>query len=415
MRVLMLGWEYPPRITGGLGVACAGLVRGLRENGVDVLLLLPPAGRAAPRRARRRGGIGSLEIVHAPAPRHGRRVSVDAYASTVEPSGPRPRAGETLYADDLAAAVARYASAAYELARRRRFDVVHAHDWLTFLGGIAARQASGRPLIAHVHATERDRSGPAGDASPAAAIERRAFPVADRVVAVSRYTAGILREHYGVTAERIRVVHNAVDRVEAPRRTRRRRRAPLVAFAGRVTGQKGPEQFVRAAVLVAAERPDARFVLAGTGDRLEAVRREAAALGLSRRMLFPGFLPRSALERLLARADVLVMPSRSEPFGLIALEALARGTPAIVSRSSGVAEVVPRALRSDFGDAEELAAKIVALLSLPGLRDSQVAAGAEALRGLTWRAAGARCAAIYEELVGEGPGAFASGRIAGEP
>jgi hypothetical protein len=131
-------------------------------------------------------------------------------------------------------------------------------------------------------------------------------------------------------------------------------------------------------------------------------------------MRFPGFLPRRELDRLLARADVLVMPSRSEPFGLVALEALARGTPAIVSRSSGVAEVVPRALRADFGDAEELAAKIVALLSLPRLRESQLAAGAEALRGLTWREAGARCAAIYEELIAVLPDASSSGRIAPE-
>jgi glycosyltransferase involved in cell wall biosynthesis len=406
----MLGWEYPPRITGGLGVACAGLVRGLRENGVDVLLLLPPAGRAGPRRARRRGGIGALEIVHVPVRRPFPRV--DPYATSGAPPARTSRAG-ALYAGDVADAVRRYASAAYALARRRRFDVVHAHDWLTFPAGIAAKQASGRPLVAHVHATERDRSGTAGDSSPAAAIERRAFPVADRVVAVSRYTAAVLRQQYGVTGDRIRVVHNAVDPPEAAGARRRRRRGPpLVLFAGRVTGQKGPEQFVRAAALVASERPDARFVLAGAGDRLDAVRAEAAALGLSRRMEFPGFLPRRALDRLLARADVFVMPSRSEPFGLVALEALARGTPAIVSRSSGVSEVVPRALRADFGDAEELAGKVLALLALPRLRESQIASGAEALRNLTWREAGARCAAIYDELVSaSAPG----GTIAPEP
>jgi glycosyltransferase involved in cell wall biosynthesis len=203
--------------------------------------------------------------------------------------------------------------------------------------------------------------------------------------------------------------------VDAPKPARRRRRAPLIVFAGRVTGQKGPEQFVRAAALVAAERPDARFVLAGAGDRLEAVRREAGVLRLAQRMRFPGFLPRRELDRLLARADVLVMPSRSEPFGLIALEALARGTPAIVSRSSGVAEVVPRVLRADFVDAEELAAKIAALLALPRLRESQLASGAEALRALTWRAAGARLAAVYAELVGPAPAAPASGTIPPEP
>jgi glycogen synthase len=408
MRVLMLGWEYPPRVTGGLGVACAGLVRGLRENGVDVLLLLPPAGRAAPRRARRRGGLGGLEIVHAGAPRRRPWPRLDPYAPAPPPRGPRAAA---LYGPDLAESVALYASAAAEVASRRRFDVVHAHDWMTFPAGLAAKQASGRPLVAHVHATERDRSGAAAD-SPASRIERRALPVADRVVAVSGYTAGVLRDQYGVCADRIRVVHNAVDAAGAETPARRRRRGPpLVLFAGRVTGQKGPEQFVRAAALVAAERDDVRFVLAGTGDRLDAVRAEAAALGLSGRMRFPGFVSRAALDRLYARADVFVMPSRSEPFGLAALEAMARGAPAIVSRSAGVHEVVRHALRADFGDVEELAALILWVLELPALRDRLVVSGGAEVRRLSWRAAGERCAAIYGELVGSAP-ALSGDRIA---
>ena len=407
MRVLMLGWEYPPRVAGGLGVACAGLVRGLRENGVDVLLLLPPAGRAAPRRARRRGRIGGLEIVHAPGAR--RLARVDPYAVGEGPATRGPRGG-ALYAGDVAEAVRAYAAAAYALARRRRFDVVHAHDWMTFPAGLAAKQASGRPLVAHVHATERDRSGGPAFDSPASQIERRALPVADRVVAVSRYTAEVLREQYGVTADRIRVVHNAIDppAEEAPDASSppgRRRRGPrLVLFAGRVTGQKGPEQFVRAAALVASERRDVRFVLAGAGDRLAAVRAEAEALGLSGRMRFPGFVSRAALDRLYARADVFVMPSRSEPFGLAALEAISRGAPAIVPASSGVAEVVRHALRADFGDVEGLAALILWLLELPGLRERAVASARDEVGRLSWRGAGARCAAVYAELAAAGPG-----------
>jgi glycogen synthase len=396
MKVLMLGWEYPPRITGGLAVAAAGLVRGVRENGIDVLLLLPPAGRAARRAVRRREGLGALEIVHAPEPPRGSWAAVDPYAPAPEPRS--KRRADSLYGSGLEESVARYASAAAELARRRRFDVVHAHDWMTFPAGLAAKQVSGRPLVAHVHATERDRSGAAIHDSPASRIERRALPVADRVVAVSSYTAGVLREQYGVCADRIRVVHNAVDSGGSAPPRRRRRGPPLVLFAGRVTGQKGPEQFVRAAALVAAEREDVRFVLAGTGDRLDAVRAEAAALGLSERIRFPGFVSRSALDRLYARADVFVMPSRSEPFGLAALEAMSRGAPAIVPRTSGVAEVVRHALRADFADVEELAAQILWVLELPSLRERLVASGGEEVRRLSWRAAGARCAEIYEEL-----------------
>jgi glycogen(starch) synthase len=413
MRVLMLAWEYPPRVAGGLGVACAGLVRGLRENGVDVLLLLPPAGRAALRRERRRGarrraGVGALEIVHAPGAR--RLARVDPYAGGEAPAVRGPRGG-ALYAGDVADAVQRFASAAYALARRRRFDVVHAHDWMTFPAGVAAKQASGRPLIAHVHATERDRAGGAAFDSPASRIERRSLPLADRVVTVSRYTAEILREHYGVTADRIRVVHNATDAPDAPRR-RRRRGPPLVLFAGRVTGQKGPEQFVRAAALVASERRDVRFVLAGAGDRLDSVRAEADVLGLSGRIRFPGFVPRAALDRLYARADVFVMPSRSEPFGLAALEAISRGAGAIVPRSSGVAEVVRHALRADFGDVEGLAALILWLLELPGLHERTVAFALDDARRLSWRGAAARCAAIYTELVALDSAAPGGDRIA---
>ena len=430
MRVLMLGWEYPPRVTGGLGAASAGLVRGLRESGVDVLLVLPWASAGPRVRVRRRRGVGSLEIV--PAFRaSGRRVAAafagaarraDPYPpdphETVERPPGRARAtsrsvADALYGPDLGDTVARYASAAAEIAARRRFDVVHAHDWLTFPAALAAKQASGRPLVAHVHATELDRSGGAGNGSPAAIIERRALPVADRVVAVSRYTAAVLRERYGVCADRLRVVHNAIDAaapsVRHGRTRQRRRRSPLVLFAGRVTLQKGPEQFVRAAALVASERPDVRFVLAGAGDRLEAVREEATLLRLGERIRFTGFVPRAALDRLYARADVFVMPSLSEPFGLVALEAVAQGTPAIISRTSGVGEVLPRVLRVDFGDVEELAAKILWVLALPGLRDSLTAAGAEAVGRLSWRAAGERCAAIYAELVAPAP---AGGTIA---
>jgi len=419
----MLGWEYPPRVAGGLGVACAGLVRGLRESGVDVVLVLPSASAGARRRSRRRGGVGSLEIVPAfvgrGRKRNGARGAALAAASRrVDPyssvdasptsAAARPRGAGVLYGPDLVETVERYANAAGEIAARRRFDVVHAHDWLTFPAGLAAKQASRRPLVAHVHATELDRSGTAGAGSPAAIIERRALPVADRIVAVSRYTAGVLRERYGVCADRIRVVHNAVDAAAPSARrgpTRQRRRAsPLVLFAGRVTRQKGPEQFVRAAALVASERPDVRFVLAGTGDRLEEVRDEASVLRIGDRIRFAGFVSRAALDRLYARADVFVMPSLSEPFGLVALEALARGTPAIISRTSGVGEVLPRVLRVDFGDVEELAAKILWVLALPGLRESLSAGGTEAVGRLSWRAAGERCAAIYAELAAESTG-----------
>jgi len=449
MRVLMLGWEFPPVVSGGLGVATEGLVRGLIENGVEVVLVLPD-GR--PRSDEPEGGF--LRILSAAEPAQaalgtGRRPSTGSIGSTGSlrvrtvpsllrpyvtaaayrnarrsrrPEGGRRHAAATArepYGLDLRAEVVRYAEAAAAIARRERFDVIHAHDWLTLLAGLAARTASGKPLAAHVHATEIDRAGERGDPF-VSGIETLGWKAADRVIAVSAYTAGVLESRYGVPKERIRVVHNALDapagdslgtsevgsrRTEAEAETETsdtaeaaRAAEPLVLFAGRVTWQKGPEHFVEAAALVAREMPRARFVVAGAGDRLRRTADRAAALGLAGRFEFTGFLDRGALDRLYETADVYVMPSVSEPFGLTALEALRHGVPVILSRHAGVSEVAPDVLRVDFDDARDLASKILSVLLFPALSTTLARRGRHDIDGLSWKRSAARCLDVYREM-----------------
>jgi len=300
------------------------------------------------------------------------------------------------YGPDLAREVLRYSSAAARIATRESFDVIHAHDWLTFMAGIEAKRATGKPLVVHVHATEFDRGGaPNGFVT---AVERAGFAAADRVVAVSGYTARLVAERYGVPPERLRVVHNAIDAREPIGTWKVEAGDPLVLFAGRITWQKGPELFVDAAARVADEMPQVKFAVAGSGDRMRAMMERVSAQGLDERFLFRGFLAPDELARLYARADVYVMPSVSEPFGLTALEALQHGTPVIVSKGAGVSEVVRNVLRVEFGDVEDLASKIMSVLMFPPLRRTLSSRGRAEVRRLSWRESAGRCLAVYREV-----------------
>ena len=437
----MFGWEFPPFVSGGLGVASEGLVRGLLEIGAEVVLVLPhesdsrkvppgplrivdgaESGEEAPRGA---GLLARMRRISSPlrpyltreiyrAERAARteaaRALSDAAGSEEQPdadgdaaagtpsTGSKRAAIPDPYGPDLAAEVMRYARAARAIALRERFDVIHAHDWLTFLAGIEARRVSGRPLAAHVHATELDRSG--GDGDPFVRdVERLGVTFADRVIAVSRYTARQVEESYGIPPDRIRVVHNAIDAGGRAAATPARRKQPVVLFAGRITGQKGPDRFVEAAALVAREIADVRFVVAGEGDRLEAMRDAVRRHGLSGKFEFVGFVPGRELARLYALADVYVMPSVSEPFGLTALEALQQDTPVIVSKHAGVGEVVRHVLRADVDDTNELASQILSVLLFPPLSRVLSAGGRAEVRRMSWAAAADKCVAVYREML----------------
>ena len=411
MRVLMFGWEFPPHISGGLGVASEGLVRGLLQTGTEVVLVLPhpplafegahlkvvDAGRVresddAPHRKRFLLRLRRVPSLLRPY------MTEESYAEARETAR---AAGITFaghYGPDLGNEVLRFAETAGRVARSERFDVIHAHDWLTYLAGLEARRASGRPLAVHVHATEFDRSG-GGANRFVEEIERLGVTRAERVIAVSRYTARLVADRYGISDDRLRVVHNAIDPREEVGDWVVEEREPLVLFAGRITWQKGPEYFVDAAARVLQELPDVKFAVAGSGDRMAAMIERVAAHGIGRSVLFTGFLSPGELDRLYARADVYVLPSISEPFGLTALEALQHGTPVIVSRNAGVSEVVRNLLRVDFGDVEDLASKILSVLLYSPLRDALASGGQAEVRRLSWRDSAEKCLQIYREMV----------------
>jgi len=280
--------------------------------------------------------------------------------------------------------------------RGLRADVIHAHDWTTFRAGTRLARQLGLPLIVHVHITEYDKSG--GDyADPAVfALEREGMAAADQVIAVSERVKRFCVERYGIPAERVQVVYNAVDSGPAPAVVPRVPE-PMVLFLGRVTRQKGPGYFVEAARRVVDAVPEVCFVMAGTGDQLPELIERAAGLGLSHRFLFCGFVDREQAAALYSRADVFVMPSASEPFGIVALEAMGRGVPVIVSRQSGVSELIRNTLKVDFWNVDELAASIVAALRYPVLSAELRRRASSEVRRITWDAVALRVADLYRE------------------
>jgi glycogen synthase len=377
----MLGWEFPPHITGGLGVACAGLARALVEQGVDVVFLVP--------RVFGDEDAGGARLVAANAAHRGR---ASAYAAA-EPlfTG---RYGGLLFDE-----VARFADAAERLAGSERFDLVHAHDWMSWPAAQRAARTCRAPLVVHVHSLESDRSGPRSDPR-IVAVERAGIAAAAAVVCVSRTTAAEVHRVHGTPWTKLRVVHNAVPLMpRAPLRLRRFDE-PVVLFLGRVTYQKGPEAFLGAAQRVVDVEPRVKFVVAGEGDLLPSLVERAAALGLARHVHFTGFLDARDVERAYADADVYVMPSVSEPFGIAPLEAAARGVPVVLSRRSGVAEVLSGALVADSWDVEDLANKILALIRRPALVAELVERGRQDVRRLTWERQGALLVEVYDHVMG---------------
>jgi glycosyltransferase involved in cell wall biosynthesis len=472
-NVLMLGWEYPPQISGGLGTACQGLTTALApldvriqfvvptlygvENAPHMRLVDPDGFQADPPEANEEGqevitivnSAGEIETVTRKRVRLATveeptlqtvRISsalspylsseqYDAWISALEArtssetweewsrrwlerqpaatpsslSTPTAIPSESHYGNDLFSEVSRYAARVLQWSARqpRRPDVVHAHDWMTFPAAAQVASMMGVPLIAHVHSLEQDRSGGGGNPT-IASIEGAALRSADRVIAVSHYTARQVSELYGVPMDRIDVVHNGVytGRTVAAYRDEEPEQGPTVLFLGRITFQKGPDYFVEAAARVHSKIPNVRFVMAGAGDMLPRMRARVAELGLEDAFSFPGFVRGSDVERLFSTADVYVMPSVSEPFGISALEAMSYETPVILSRQSGASEILRHALKVDFWDVSRLAAQIIAVLTYPELQRSIVNMAREEVRRVHWEAAAQKVTQVYRKVLG---------------
>ena len=428
----MFGWEFPPHIAGGLGTACYGMTRGLARNGVEVVFVMPRAYGDEDQRFVRVVNASDVETIgtrdHEFSEELLEKVSfihIDSnmlpYISPEEYAAYHDefvRSGRThewtdvwkqrytfsgKYGANLMEEVARYAMVAAQVAKdlEGQFDVIHAHDWLTYFAGIAAKRVSGKPLVVHMHATEFDRSGENINRR-VYAIEKAGMQAADRVIAVSELTRRIVIGKYGIPAEKVVTVHNAVRFGESEDAVPERAvKDKVVTFLGRITYQKGDDYFVEAAAKVLQRVPDVRFVMAGSGDLMNHVVRRVAQLGIADRFHFTGFLKGGEVQRMFRLSDVYVMPSVSEPFGISPLEAMRSGVPVIISRQSGVAEVLDYAIKVNYWDVDALADAIYGLLTYPALGRMFASKGLEEVTGLKWTNAAAKIKTVYETVVAE--------------
>ena len=428
----MFGWEFPPHIAGGLGTACYGMTRGLARNGVEVVFVMPRAYGDEDQRFVRVVNASDVETIgtrdHEFSEELLEKVSfihIDSnmlpYISPEEYAAYHDefvRSGRThewtdvwkqrytfsgKYGANLMEEVARYAMVAAQVAKdlEGQFDVIHAHDWLTYFAGIAAKRVSGKPLVVHMHATEFDRSGENINRR-VYAIEKAGMQAADRVIAVSELTRRIVIGKYGILADKVVTVHNAVRFGESEEAAPERAvKDKVVTFLGRITYQKGPDYFVEAAAKVLQRVSDVRFVMAGSGDLMNHVVRRVAQLGIADRFHFTGFLKGGEVQRMFRLSDVYVMPSVSEPFGISPLEAMRSGVPVIISRQSGVAEVLDYAIKVNYWDVDALADAIYGLLTYPALGRMFASKGVEEVTGLKWTNAAAKIKTVYETVVAE--------------
>ncbi len=421
MRVLMFGWEFPPHISGGLGTACYGITRGLTGIGTEIVFVLPRMKGEAysfPARVRSASDVSlddgseafglknmAIRVVQAAVQPYGMNFKeggkplfpgMTGRGSILGSSGMGDDYGSDLYSE-----IERYSRAAGVLAAQESFDVIHGHDWMTVQAAVEARRVSGRPFVFHVHSLESDRSGKDVDGR-VCDIERCGLELANHILCVSDYTKRMIVATYGIAPDKITVVHNAVSRHKGQERrpSEKRRKRKTVLFLGRITYQKGPDYFIEAAAKVLTKVSNVRFVMAGSGDMMPRMIERVAELGLGRDFHFTGFLRGDDVERIYGMSDLYVMPSVSEPFGISALEAMLCDLPVIVSRTSGVAEILHHALKVEFGDVQELADKIIAVLRYPALASEMVKGSREDLREVRWDGAAEKIHAVYSRLCG---------------
>jgi glycosyltransferase involved in cell wall biosynthesis len=402
MRVLMFGWEFPPHNSGGLGVACKGIVQGLQQAGVDVTFVLPQKMNTAGALKRVRFADTRHELTTETARLYNPYLALDRYRATL-----KMVSGGGTFMGSLLEQVLWYAGQARRIAKEEPHDVIHCHDWLTALAGVEAKAVSGKPLVLHIHATEFDRTG-GGDPNPDVfAIEKACMEAADVVVAVSGYTKRLISEHYGIGLEKIAVVHNVLEPPGNETGGRdlladlKKAGKKLILFVGRLTLQKGPDWFLKAARRVIDHEPRAHVVVAGSGDMEDQMRDLSWQFGMADKVTFMGFLRGADLASVYSSADVFVMPSVSEPFGLTCLEAQSYGLPVIISRQSGVSEVSRHCFKVDFWDYEDTASKILSILRHEALKETFSAEAPKEAHRFGWVDAGGRLRRIYEGLTGQ--------------
>ena len=427
MRVLMFGWEFPPHISGGLGTACYGLTKGLSEvDGVEVTFVVPKAFGDEDQSGIKLIGANTIPVnkkdfQFKESKNTMEYIEVDSliipYVSEEEfwkyKSGKYPRNSRFIETDDgfkinfsgsygagLLQEIRNYAIVAEIIASNTHFDIIHAHDWLAYPAGLAAKKVSGKPLVVHVHATDFDRSG--GNVNPEVySAEREGMELADKIITVSNLTRKTVIEKYGIRPDKVETVYNAVEPVndEPGSLPPKGIDEKIVTFLGRITMQKGPEYFIEAASLVLRKMRNVRFVMAGSGDMLDAMIVRTAKLGIADKFHFTGFLKGSDVSDLFRMTDVFVMPSVSEPFGIVPLEAMQLNVPVIISNQSGVAEVLENAIKIDFWDTFAMADSIYGILNYPSLANHFKEEGKHEVDALKWVDSAMKVKEIYDKVL----------------
>jgi len=426
-KVLMLGWEFPPLFNGGLGIACAGLCNALSEF-VDLTLVVPKISKEQIKSKHKILGLNRLNeefienIVYEDVAKEVEKVyeieiELDPYYVETHKSEKKTfmekevekikkqKVGqmrekfqfENLYGDDVIQKVIFYAELVKKISSSIDFDIIHAHDWMTFLAGLELKKMTGRPLVLHVHSLDYDRAG-SESRGWIYDIEKTALNEADLIMPVSNYTGNILTSHYNIGKNKILTIHNGIDS-EKVYKKKKSFPEKMVLFIGRLTGQKGPEYFLDIATKIYKKYKDVRFVIAGTGERLTHLLEDGAYRQIGNRVHFTGFINREKIKELLSMADVYCMPSVSEPFGLTALEAAQFEVPTVISERSGVAEVLKGSLKADFWDIDLMVEHITQLLSNEQKRREIIENNKRDLENLTWQNAAKEVAKAYDSLL----------------
>jgi len=396
----MFGWEFPPFNSGGLGTACYGITKALSEKGVEINFVLP-----------RNYKIDDdfLNIISTTLPKIKIKEIDSLLVSYITSENYRRRFFELKkgntehnYCDNLLEEVYRYSKVAAEIAAEIDHDIIHIHDWMTFPAGIEAQNVSHKPLIAHVHSTEFDRSGGHGLNPEVYQIEKEGINYADTIIAVSNLTKNIIKKGYHKNDKKIEVIHNAIninDFISDKKHNHNFKNYKIVLFLGRLTLHKGPDYFLHAAKKVLNKKKEVIFIISGSGDMDHQIIEQAASLGISDKVLFTGFLRGDKLKQIYKIADLYIMPSVSEPFGITSLESLASGTPVIISKQSGASEVLNHCLKVDFWDTNEMANKILAVINNDELQTCLSENGQKEVKSFQWRKVADKIIKIYNKAI----------------
>lgn len=430
MKVLMFGWEFPPHISGGLGTACYGLTKGMSKiQNLDVIFVVPKAYGDEQNDMVRLVGANRIPVIAKNIKTKGFFKKMNLLEVGIRlipylsPEQYEEKEGDLTmllggteskiitnsqgliefsggYGPRLFHEIANYSVVASVIGSELDFDIIHAHDWLTYPAGMAAKSVSGKPLVIHVHATDFDRSG--GNVNPAVyEIEKAGMIAADRIITVSNLTRKIVIEKYGIDPSKVFTVYNAVEPIVEKENLNVNKPfdEKIVTFLGRITMQKGPEYFIEVAHKVLQKMKNVRFVMAGSGDMLNKMVARAAKLGITDRFHFTGFLGGEDVYRMYYMSDVYVMPSVSEPFGITPLEAMQSNVPVIISHQSGVAEILHHAVKVDFWDIEAMADAIYGILNYPSLYTTFSNLGKSEVEGLKWENSALKVKEVYESVL----------------